>query len=66
MKKILDFLRERKEDSLISAIVGGILLISMGVYLVGSEIVPFVGSRMIILGSGIFYVSVILLVFVLD
>lgn len=66
MKKILELLKERKQDSLISAIVSGVLLISLGVYLVGSQILPFVGSRLIILGSGIFYVSVILLVFLLD
>lgn len=66
MKEILDFLKGKKEESLIFTITVGVLLISLGVYLVGSKIMPFIGSRIIILGSGIFYISVILLVFVLD
>lgn len=52
---------ENKENLIISFAIFGILLLSLGVYLVGSR-VSF-GSTVLTLGSGIFYVSVIFFVF---
>lgn len=62
--KILERIKNDKnfqENLLIFSITVGILLLSLGVYLVGSHI-PF-GSTILTTGSGIFYVSIILFVF---
>lgn len=45
------------------SIVFGILLLSAGVYVMGSGLNRPVGRNMIILGSGIFYVSIIVFTF---
>ena len=45
------------------SILLGVLLLSAGVYLMGSGINRLAGRDMIILGSGIFYVSVIIFTF---
>jgi hypothetical protein len=51
------------ENILFYAIVFGVLLLSVGVYTMGSGLNRPLGSYMIILGSGIFYVSVIVFTF---
>jgi hypothetical protein len=43
----------------------GVGLMSLGIFLMGRGF-GWVGSRILILGSGIFYISVILFVFLLD
>jgi vacuolar-type H+-ATPase subunit I/STV1 len=48
------------ENILFFSILFGVLLLSAGVYVMGSGINRSLGSYMIILGSGIFYVSVII------
>lgn len=66
LKNTFSKIKENRLDSLTVAIVLGISLISLGIYVIGSKIYPYLGSRMIIIGSGIFYVSVILLVFLME
>ncbi|MFB6217507.1 MAG: hypothetical protein ABEJ72_11190 [Candidatus Aenigmatarchaeota archaeon] len=66
MKELLDFVLDRKEESLATALVVGIFLMSFGIYFIGTKTVPFVGSRLIITGSALFYISVVLLVFVIE
>lgn len=48
------------ENILFFSIVFGVLLLSVGVYVMGSGINRPLGSYMIIFGSGIFYVSMII------
>ncbi|MFB6076132.1 MAG: hypothetical protein ABEK17_03220 [Candidatus Aenigmatarchaeota archaeon] len=64
-KRIFDFFRD-KLNTFTFLITSGVLLMSLGIYIMGTEIHPFFGSRMIIVGSGIFYISIIGLVFVID
>jgi len=56
MKKELD-------NILFFSIVFGVILLSAGVYIMGSKINPEIGRDLIILGSGIFYISVIIFTF---
>ncbi|MCD6403083.1 MAG: hypothetical protein J7K98_02005 [Candidatus Aenigmarchaeota archaeon] len=48
-----------KEDFTIFMIITGILLMSLGVYLMGSKINPVLGKYTLIVGSGMFYVFTI-------
>lgn len=66
MSELFDYVLERKKESIIFALVTGIITISLGVFLVGSQIYSFLGSRFIIFGSFIFYISIVLLVFILE
>lgn len=61
--KILEKIKGRysQENLLIFSITFGILVLSLGVYLVGLHI-P-IGSTILILGSSILYVSIIVFVF---
>lgn len=63
--RFINFFKD-KEKFLTFFITLGVILISLGVYIMGSDLAPFIGSRLIIIGSGIFYISVVALVFVLD
>jgi len=51
------------DNVLFYSIVSGILLLSFGVYIMGSGINRYMGKTMLILGSGIFYISVIIFTF---
>jgi len=62
-KNVVYKLFKDKENLLIFCIVFGIVVLSIGVYLVGYHI-PF-GSTILTMGSGIFYISVIFFVFLL-
>ncbi|MFB6088178.1 MAG: hypothetical protein ABEK36_00180 [Candidatus Aenigmatarchaeota archaeon] len=64
-KRFFSFLKT-KENILIFAITLGILMMSLGIYIMGAKIHPFLGSRIIIIGSGLFYIGVVILVFVID
>lgn len=63
IKKIFKKIKLNLDNILFYSIVGGILLLSAGVYIMGSGINRPVGRDMIILGSGIFYISVIIFTF---
>lgn len=65
LEKLPEKLRDRM-TALTVAIVLGVLLISLGIFFMGADIHSYIGSRMVILGSGIFYLSLIALVFVID
>jgi hypothetical protein len=54
------------DNILFYSIVCGVLLLSAGVYIMGSGINRPLGRDMIILGSGIFYISVIIFTFRLE
>jgi hypothetical protein len=54
------------DNILFYSIVFGVLLLSAGVYIMGSGINRPLGRDMIILGSGIFYISVIIFTFRLE
>jgi hypothetical protein len=60
---LLEKVRARADDILFYAIVLGVIMLSAGVYIMGSGIDRPIGRDLIILGSGIFYVSVVILVF---
>jgi vacuolar-type H+-ATPase subunit I/STV1 len=60
IEKFKEKMKLGAENILFYSIVFGVLLLSAGVYIMGSGINRPVGSYMIILGSGIFYVSVII------
>lgn len=70
MKKIVlniqDFFKGKEIETLTATITIGIFLISLGILLMGKEVLPYLGSRFVIFGSGLFYLSVILLVFIID
>lgn len=51
------------DNILFYSIVFGILLLSAGVYVMGSGLNRPIGSYMIIFGSGIFYVAIIIFTF---
>lgn len=65
LENITDKLKDRV-TALTVMIVLGVALISIGIFLMGSETQSYIGSRMVIIGSGIFYLSLIALVFVID
>lgn len=56
-------LKLNTENILFYSIIFGILLLSAGVYIMGSGTNRPVGSYMIIFGSGIFYTAVIIFTF---
>lgn len=58
--------RKRLEEFLFYPIVGGVLLISLGVYLMGSGINRLWGRNILILGSGMFYFSVIIFAWIIE
>lgn len=51
------------ENALFYSIIFGVLLLSAGVYVMGSGLNQTMGSYMIILGSGIFYIALIIFTF---
>lgn len=51
------------ENILIITCIIGLVLISFGIYLIGSRTFPDLGTNILIIGSGIFYFSTILLAF---
>ena len=51
------------ENILFYSIIFGIILLSAGVYVMGSGLNRPIGRNMIILGSGIFYIAIIIFVF---
>jgi ABC-type Mn2+/Zn2+ transport system permease subunit len=63
IKKVLEKIRKRIDDILYFSIVFGAILLSAGVYIMGSRINPEIGRDLIILGSGLFYISVIIFTF---
>jgi hypothetical protein len=63
VKKLLRKIKIEVDNILFYSIVIGILLLSAGVYLMGSGINRSIGRDMIIVGSGVFYVSVIIFTF---
>jgi len=62
IKKLFERIK-MMNNILFYSIIIGITLLSLGVYLLGSDINRSIGRNMIILGSGIFYISVIVFVF---
>lgn len=56
-------IREKADDILFYSIIIGIILLSLGIYLMGSGVERSVGRDMIILGSSIFYISVVIFAF---
>jgi ABC-type Mn2+/Zn2+ transport system permease subunit len=66
MQKIEELWKKMKKELdniLFFSIVFGVILLSAGVYIMGSKINPEIGRDLIILGSGIFYISVIIFTF---
>jgi hypothetical protein len=66
MQKIEELWKKMKKEAdniLFFSIVFGVILLSAGVYIMGSKINPEIGRDLIILGSGIFYISVIIFTF---
>jgi small basic protein len=67
MDKLLGKMREKLkkeiDNILFFSIVFGVVLLSAGVYIMGSKINPELGRDLIILGSGMFYISVIIFTF---
>jgi len=59
MKKV----RLKIDDIIFYSIILGISLLSLGVFLMGSGINREIGRDAIVLGSGIFYVSIIIFTF---
>lgn len=66
LKDVIGYLDEKRIETLTATVFSGVILISLGIALMGREILPYIGSRLVILGSGIFYISLILLVFLID
>jgi hypothetical protein len=66
MQKIEELWKKMKKEVdniLFFSIVFGVVLLSVGVYIMGSKINPELGRDFIIFGSGIFYISVIIFTF---
>jgi ABC-type Mn2+/Zn2+ transport system permease subunit len=63
IKKIFEKVEKKLDDILFYSIVIGVILLSAGVYIMGSRINPEIGRDLIILGSGLFYISVIIFTF---
>ncbi|MCM8807872.1 MAG: hypothetical protein NC926_08050 [Candidatus Omnitrophica bacterium] len=63
VKEFFEKIRKKVDDILFYSIITGVILLSLGVYLMGSGIERSIGRDMIILGSGIFYVSVVIFTF---
>jgi ABC-type Mn2+/Zn2+ transport system permease subunit len=63
IKKIFEKVGKKLDDILFYSIVFGVILLSAGVYIMGSRINPEIGRDLIILGSGLFYISVIIFTF---
>jgi hypothetical protein len=63
IKNLFERIKEDMDNILFYSIVAGVLLLSAGVYIMGSGINRTIGRDMIILGSGIFYISVIIFTF---
>jgi len=53
--------KNKQENLLVIFITFGVLILSLGVYMVGNHI--SFGSIILTIGSGIFYISIILFVF---
>jgi len=53
------------ENILFYSIILGVLLLSVGVYVMGSDLNRPIGRNIIILGSGIFYIGIIIFIFLL-
>ncbi len=63
MIKKINKIKLNVENTLFYSIVFGVLLLSAGIYVMGSGLNRPIGSYMIILGSGIFYISIIIFTF---
>lgn len=63
LKNLFEKNKMRIDNILFYSTVIGVLLLSAGVYIMGSGTNRPIGRDMIILGSGIFYISVIALAF---
>jgi len=63
LRKIFGEIKKKIDDILFYSIIFGVILLSSGIYIMGSEINPEVGRNLIILGSGLFYISVIIFTF---
>jgi hypothetical protein len=63
LRKLWEKVKREIDDILFFSIVFGVILLSVGVYIMGSRINPEVGRDLIILGSGMFYISVIIFTF---
>jgi len=62
-KSLFQKIKTRTDNILFYSMVIGILLLSAGVYIMGSGINRSIGRDMIIIGSAIFYISVIIFAF---
>jgi hypothetical protein len=61
---LIDRIKKLNFDNILFySIVFGVLLLSAGVYVMGSGLNRPIGRNMIILGSGIFYVAIIIFTF---
>jgi len=66
LKDIIEWLKENELRSLTVSILTGLALLSLGIFIMGSNIYSYLGSRMIIAGSGLIYISMIVLALVID
>jgi len=51
------------DDIIFYLLILGIFMLSIGIYLIGSKLNPVIGKNLIIIGSGMFYISMIVFVF---
>lgn len=65
LENITDKLKDRM-TALTAAIVLGVLLINIGIFLMETETHSYIGSRTLIVGSAIFYLLLLVLVFTID
>jgi hypothetical protein len=63
LRKLWEKVKREIDDILFFSIVFGVILLSAGVYIMGSKINPELGRDLIIVGSGMFYISVIIFTF---
>ena len=65
-RKKFSITKKELENWLFYSIIVGIVLISSGVYLIGSGANRFLGRNILILGSGIFYFSIIIYAWIIE
>jgi hypothetical protein len=61
--RVVEKIRKEADNILFFSIIAGVILLSAGVYLMGSGINRSIGRDLIIFGSGIFYISIIIFTF---
>jgi hypothetical protein len=63
LKRLWEKVKREADNILFFSIVLSIILLSAGVYIMGSKINPEIGRGFILLGSGMFYISIIIFTF---